>query len=133
VTEPRPGSARILIVDDEPSVRRFAARVLVEEGYLVEEAADGAEALLLVRGGARIVHVVVTDVVMPRLNGVELLARARGVAPAASRHSRAGMGIAPPCGMLTKPFSAERLAEEVRRCPPGADPLAVSGSSGGGR
>ena len=43
-----------------------------------------------------------------------------------------GMGIAPPCGMLAKPFSAERLVEEVRRCLPGADPLALAGSSGAG-
>ena len=58
----------ILVVDDEPSIRRFAARVLLEEGFPVREAADGAQALEIVRAGG--VSVLVSDVVMPRLNGV---------------------------------------------------------------
>ena len=138
MTEPRSGTARILIVDDEPAVRRFAARVLLEEGFLVVEAADGAEALALVRTLA--VDVVVSDVVMPRLNGVELLHALAVSHPQLpvilmSGYAMArleGMGIAAPCGMLPKPFPAQRLVEEVRRCLPGADPLALSGSSGGG-
>jgi hypothetical protein len=37
---------------------------------------------------------------------------------------------ATPCALLTKPFSAERLVEEVRRCPGGADPLALAPGTG---
>jgi CheY-like chemotaxis protein len=136
MTAPHPGSARILIVDDEPAVRRFAARVLVQEGFVVAEAADGAEALTLVRASA--VDAVVSDIVMPRLNGVELLKALAASHPQLpvilmSGYAAAqleGMGIAAPCGMLTKPFPAERLVQEVRRCLPGTDPIAVSGSSG---
>ena len=73
VTAPRPGCCRILVVDDEPVVRRFAVRVLEAEGFLVSEAADGAEALRLLREEVPDVDAVVSDIVMPRLNGVELL------------------------------------------------------------
>ena len=66
-------SRRILVVDDEPTVRRFATRVLAEAGYLVEEAPDGAAALDRVHGGPVPLDAVVSDIVMPRLNGVELL------------------------------------------------------------
>ncbi len=121
-------------MDDEPSVRRFAARVLVDEGYLVDEAEDGADALGRLRVGPASVDVVVSDVVMPRLNGVGLLQAINaqhprlpvilmsGYAPGQLQ----GMGIAAPCGILLKPFSGESLLEEVRRCLPEADPLAAS-------
>jgi two-component system cell cycle sensor histidine kinase/response regulator CckA len=138
VTEPRAGSARILIVDDEPAVRRFAARALLEEGFLVQEAGDGVEALGLIRTMS--VSVVVTDVVMPRLNGVELLRELSATYPdlpviLMSGYAAAqleGMGIAAPCGILVKPFGADRLVEEVWRCLPGAGPVRVSGSNGVG-
>ena len=132
MTESRAGAARILIVDDEPSVRRFAARVLSEEGFLVDEASDGAEALDHVRTGAGVVDVVVTDVVMPRLNGVELvhqLAESHPHIPVILMSGYAaaqldGMGIVAPCGLLAKPFPAERLVEEVRRCLPASNAAA---------
>jgi len=117
VTESRPGPARILVVDDEPAVRRFAARALLEEGYLVEEAADGAAALALVHAAVPVVHAVVSDVVMPRLDGVELLRALASSHPqlpvilmsgyAATQLE--GMGIAAPCGILAKPFPPRRL------------------------
>jgi CheY-like chemotaxis protein len=136
VSASRAGSHRILVVDDEPAVRRFTARVLSEEGYLVEEAADGAEALGRVRYGEPAVDAVVSDVVMPRLNGVELLRELAALRPAlpiilmsgyATEHLD-GIGIAAPCGILSKPFRGERLIEEVRRCLTDADPLAFSTS-----
>jgi two-component system cell cycle sensor histidine kinase/response regulator CckA len=129
VTAPFVDSSVILVVDDEPSVRRFAARVLVEEGFVVREAGDGQEALEVVNTGG--VAALVCDVVMPRLNGVQLmevLARSHPQLPVLLMSGYAtgqleGMGIAAPCGLLPKPFSAERLVEEVRRCLGNADPL----------
>jgi two-component system cell cycle sensor histidine kinase/response regulator CckA len=112
------------VVDDEPLVRRFAARVLEEEGFLVSEAADGAEALRLVRGEVPALDAVVSDIVMPRLNGVELLEALSSTHPQLPVLLMSGyasgdlqsMGIAAPCAILPKPFTPERLVEELRRC-----------------
>jgi two-component system cell cycle sensor histidine kinase/response regulator CckA len=141
VSATRAGSHRVLLVDDEPSVRRFACRVLTEQGYIVEEAANGVEALDRVREGGPPVDLVVSDVVMPRLNGVELTLALNALHPSLpvilisgyATGQLEGMGIAAPCGILGKPFSGERLIEEVRRCLEGADPMAVSASDGSGR
>ena len=63
----------VLVVDDESAVRRFAVRVLQREGYEVLEAADGHEALEMIRAGQVTVDLIVSDIVMPRVNGVELM------------------------------------------------------------
>jgi DNA-binding NtrC family response regulator len=140
VTGLRPGPARILIVDDEPAVRRFVARALMEEGFLVEEAGDGAAALQVVLAASPAVHAVVSDIAMPELDGVELLRALAASHPQLpvilmsgyGATQLEGMGIAAPCGILAKPFPPERVVEEVRRCLQDVDPLAVSGSGGAG-
>jgi DNA-binding NtrC family response regulator len=119
----------VLVVDDEAAVRRFAARVLARDGYTVLEAQDGAEALELFNGREAPVDVVVSDIVMPRLNGVELMeaiSRSHPGIPVILMSGYASaalseMGIATPCGIITKPFPAERLLDEVRRCVRGRD------------
>lgn len=118
--------ARILVVDDEAAVRRYVRRVLEAERYAVHEAADGAEALELVRSEPATWDLIVSDIVMPRCNGVELHERLAALAfgtpvilmsgYAATELSR--LGIAAPCGVLVKPFEANRLLDEVRRCLP---------------
>jgi DNA-binding NtrC family response regulator len=118
------GREHVLVVDDEPVVRRYVARVLEEEGYATCEASDGAEALRLLRGADTRFGVVVSDIVMPRVNGVELLEALSRSYPdlpiilmsgfGASQLS--SLGIAAPCAVLAKPFPAERLVDEVRRC-----------------
>jgi len=138
LSEPPAASRRILVVDDEPSVRRFASRVLVEAGFLVEEAMDGAAALDRVIGGGAL-DAVVSDVVMPRLNGVELMRALAATHPglpvilmsAYATGQLEGMGIAAPCAILPKPFSGDRLIEEVRRCLTEIDPLALSDADAG--
>jgi two-component system cell cycle sensor histidine kinase/response regulator CckA len=117
-------ASQVLVVDDEPLLRRFAARVLVEDGYIILEASDGAEALELVNAGAELLDLVVSDIVMPRMNGVELLQILSVTQPQLPVVLMSGYGtpqlaergIAAPCGILSKPFSAERLLDEVRRC-----------------
>jgi DNA-binding NtrC family response regulator len=114
----------VLIVDDEAAVRRFAARVLAREGFEVLEATDGAEALDLVKDGEASIDVVVSDIVMPRMNGVELMQALSLSHPGLpvilmSGYATAALselGIATPCSILTKPFQAERLLAEVQRC-----------------
>lgn len=113
-----------LVVDDEIPVRRFVARVLAREAFTVLEAADGVEALDLVKSGKGPVDVVVADIVMPRMNGVELMQALALNYPdlpviLMSGYAAAGLselGIEPPCGILNKPFPADRLVAEVHRC-----------------
>src|SRR5574338_965130 len=64
--------AQILVVDDEEVVRRFAARVLLGRGHTVAEAADGRKALAKVEELGSDVRLVLSDIVMPSMNGVEL-------------------------------------------------------------
>ena len=114
----------MLLVDDERAVRRFASRVLQQDGHTVHEAADGAEALELIESGAVPVELVVSDIIMPRLNGVELMKALAVTHPAVpvilmsayAQGELAEKGVAAPCGVLPKPFPAARLLEEVRRC-----------------
>ena len=139
VSETHTVSRRILVVDDEPTVRRFASRVLVEAGYLVEEVGDGAAALDRVLADASPLHAVVSDIVMPRLNGVELLVALTATRPGLpvilmsgyGTEQLHGMGIAAPCAILPKPFSSDRLLEEVRRCLADIDPLALADADSG--
>lgn len=121
----------VLVVDDEAAVRRFAARVLARDGFEVLEANDGVDALELLKVASPPVDIVVTDIVMPRLNGVELMEALSVSHPGLpvilmSGYATAALselGIATPCSILNKPFPAERLLAEVHRC--------MSGRGGG--
>ncbi|MCB1127537.1 MAG: PAS domain S-box protein, partial [Verrucomicrobiae bacterium] len=71
--------AKILIVDDERSIRRTLGEFLREAGYEVVEAEDAGAAMALLEGAG--FDVVVSDIILPRVNGVELLRRIQTVAP----------------------------------------------------
>jgi CheY-like chemotaxis protein len=66
------GNATILLVEDEPGVRRVAARLLGLAGYTVLEATNGLEGLHFVDKHHDAIRLIVTDVVMPELSGFEL-------------------------------------------------------------
>ena len=70
---------RLLIVDDEPHVRSPMAEVLRQRGYAVEEAASGPEALAQLAN--KPIDLMVLDLVMPGMNGVEVIRRARQTRP----------------------------------------------------
>ena len=97
---------------------------MLEDGFEVIEAADGAEALDLVEGSADPLRVVVSDIVMPKLNGVQLLQRLSITHPELPVILMSGYagpelaqrGIQAPCSLLVKPFKPEELVAEVRRC-----------------
>ena len=71
------GAGRILFVEDEAAVRGIAARLLRQRGYEVIEAADGEEALVLAEEWAGQIDMLISDVIMPGLDGPSLLRKAR--------------------------------------------------------
>ncbi|MGN6393637.1 MAG: response regulator [Gemmatimonadales bacterium] len=115
---------RILVVDDEPGVRRIIQRMLEESGYQVYEAGDGRMALDLVRTAPELLDLVVADIAMPRLNGIALMqvlaveipelpcVLISGYAPPELEQ----FGLTPPCGVLRKPLVEPEFLAEVRRC-----------------
>jgi two-component system cell cycle sensor histidine kinase/response regulator CckA len=122
-TGPTPtGNEKVLVVEDEPAVRRLAVLGLRAQGYSVLEAADTREALEIAASSPRI-DLVVSDVVMPGMSGPELIERLRQGSSVArvllmSGHPEAvilprdiaARGFA----FLPKPFTPERLARKVR-------------------
>lgn len=71
------GSETLLLVEDEPAVRMFARQVLQRYGYHVLEASDGDDACRIAADEKQRIAILVTDVVMPHMNGRELAARLR--------------------------------------------------------
>jgi two-component system, cell cycle sensor histidine kinase and response regulator CckA len=67
--------AMILLAEDDPAVRSLLARVLRSRGYTVVEAANGAEAILAAEANPLPFQLLLTDVVMPKVNGPELATR----------------------------------------------------------
>jgi len=72
------GAGKILFVEDESAVRTVAARLLRARGYEVIEAADGEEALVLAEENAGSIDMLISDVIMPGMDGPTLLKKARG-------------------------------------------------------
>lgn len=109
----------ILLVDDDESVRELGARILERRGFRVILASDGVQALALSNDEPD-VHLLVTDVVMPKLGGVELAKKLRELRP--STRVLFMTGLAPDRWddhhvegpVIRKPFVLEDLAERVR-------------------
>lgn len=123
MTEPGHGEV-VLVVDDEDSVRALARAVLERLGYRVRQAADGVEALELVRAAAGSVSIVVLDQTMPRLSGIETLRELRRVAPSLPVILTSGYepGGGPQGdedieadGFLPKPYPPDALGRLVRQ------------------
>jgi DNA-binding response OmpR family regulator len=112
----------ILVVDDDPWVRGFARDVLAAEGYRTLEAADGPDAIRVAGEHPGPIHMLLSDVVMPGMNGCEL---AVGLAPllpgmkvmfmsAYDRDFLVTNGLNPMGPVITKPFTPEYLSRRVR-------------------
>jgi PAS domain S-box-containing protein len=121
-TADRPAS--ILLVEDQPAVRRLARRILAKQGYHVREAGDAEAALRILADGQRI-DLLLTDIVLPGgVSGIELARRARtswpelkllyasGHASERARSETAGRLEAP---LLQKPFHPDELLALVRK------------------
>jgi CheY-like chemotaxis protein len=81
LADDEPGRLVVLVVDDEPVVRAYVARALTLAGIEVAVAADGREALRLVAEDRVRPSVVLTDIDMPAMSGVELAARLLAIRP----------------------------------------------------
>jgi two-component system cell cycle sensor histidine kinase/response regulator CckA len=113
----------ILVVDDQEGVRALLRRELTEHGHTVLEAADGAEALHLVRRRNGAVDLILCDVVMPQMNGTELATRIgvefpdvpvilmSAFTPAGVARVGVSETLVP---VLQKPFEPNQLAELVQ-------------------
>ena len=75
------GTELILVVEDEASVRNMLVRILTDHGYSVLEAANGEEALRLIENSDGVFDLLVTDVIMPRMGGRELMEKLHMVFP----------------------------------------------------
>ena len=78
---PARGRAGILVVEDEPSVRKVIKDILMASGYMVIDAASGMEALEIIAARKTEVDLVVVDAIMPGLNGAETLRKLRVIKP----------------------------------------------------
>ena len=117
------GDETVLVVDDQDEVMRLTSRVLRTQGYSVLEARSGADALRVAAAHAGTVHLLVTDVMMPGLNGRELAAELLRERPGLRVLYLSGYSggalvnqgvIEPGIAVLSKPFTTEGLARRVR-------------------
>jgi two-component system cell cycle sensor histidine kinase/response regulator CckA len=117
------GTGRVLLVEDEDSVRNFAVRALKRQGYEVIEATTGVEALELVATETRPIDIVVSDVVMPEMDGPTMLTEMRKTRPdlkvifvSGYPDDRFKTSLDPDAhyAFLAKPFSLPQLAAKVK-------------------
>jgi two-component system cell cycle sensor histidine kinase/response regulator CckA len=111
-------AATILFVDDDDAVRVLASRLLAKGGHRVLIAANAGEALLIAESHGPVIELLVTDTVMPYMDGPSLVRRMRGMLPAIgviliSGHSPRGQGSEGQDPFLAKPFSETQLARIV--------------------
>ncbi|MGH9317627.1 MAG: response regulator [Thermoanaerobaculia bacterium] len=129
--KPLPGSETILLVEDDESVRALARRVLVSYGYTVLEALNGEDAMDVVSRHRGVIHLMVTDAVMPGMSGPQLARQLSSLRPdmrvlfisgytddAIVRHGL----LKPTEAFLPKPFSPDALVRKVREVLQAAPP-----------
>jgi PAS domain S-box-containing protein len=117
------GTETILIVEDEAGVRKMVKRILTAGGYAVHIAASGSEAMRWCEQHSGEIHLLLTDVVMPDMNGRQLAERATALRPklkvlfmsgysgdAIVHHGLLGSGT----DFVAKPFNAVELQHKVR-------------------
>jgi PAS domain S-box-containing protein len=118
------GSETILLVEDEDKVRELAQRILIQYGYTVLEASQGAEALQICERYTGPIDLLITDVVMPGgMSGLQLAERLQAQRPGTSVLYMSGYidkamvyysGLSPKSAFLEKPFSLNGLVQKVR-------------------
>ena len=117
------GTGTIMLVEDDDAVRMFGARALRNKGYRVVEARSGAAALGLIENGAGPVDLLISDVVMPEMDGPALIREVRDIDPAikvifisgyTEDSFRQRLDSDRDIDFLAKPFSLQELALKVK-------------------
>lgn len=117
------GNETILLVEDDRSVRKLVREILTENGYDVLEASNGEAALAICGGRQEPIHMLLTDLVMPQMSGIELTTRVRNLHPEAKPLVMTGYASDSPirgsmanfdATFIEKPFTPESLARKVR-------------------
>jgi PAS domain S-box-containing protein len=118
------GSETILLVEDEEAVRGLASRILEKQGYRVIPAQHGREAMDIAASEEGHIDLVLTDIVMPGMNGRGLVERLAGIRPRIKSLYMSGYTdddivrrgfIEPSKVFLQKPFTSEALLQSVRK------------------
>ncbi len=116
--------ATILVADDDPAVLRMIAILLEKEGHKTIRASNGLEALLVYQSYAPQIDLLLTDIDMPEMNGMELAARIHATHPSAAIVLMSGAapvgGVAVPGSfpIVKKPFQKAILLAAVQEaCP----------------
>ena len=116
------GEERILLVEDEPAVRKFVRSMLEKQGYTVIESVDTDDALRIAADDSVPIDLLLTDVIMPRLNGPELAERVTALRPAikvlymsgyTDRAVRLQDRLGGDSHFIQKPFTPAELVEKV--------------------
>ena len=122
-TESLRGVESILVVEDESMVRKIAIRILAELGYSVREATDGLDALKMIETEEFAIDLLLTDVVMPGMNGRELAEKLKGKFPGLKVLYTSGYtenviahrgALDKNVHFISKPYLPQTLAAKVR-------------------
>jgi two-component system, cell cycle sensor histidine kinase and response regulator CckA len=133
------GQDTILLVEDEEAVRSFAARALKLRGYSVLEASGGEEALEIVKNSRAPIDLIITDVVMPNMDGPTLVRAVKRIKPEiavifmsgyAEEAFRRNDEKAEDLHFLPKPFGLKQLAAKVKEVLSGAPQPRRMGTDG---
>ena len=121
---------RVLVVEDDRAIRSGLADLLTDEGYAALEAANGAEALALLRGAAEMPHVILLDLMMPVMDGAAFRQHQRNdpalaaipvvVLSAVGRAQQRAATALGAAAVLPKPPRIDDLLELLRRLAPPA-------------
>jgi two-component system cell cycle sensor histidine kinase/response regulator CckA len=117
------GAETILLVEDEPAVRTFVTRALRHQGYQVLDASNGGEALIIAEQHQGRIHLLLTDVIMPRVSGKQLAERLLRTVPELRVLYMSGYAediiashgvLEPGAAFIEKPLTAENLGRKIR-------------------
>ena len=113
----------VLVVEDEPDLRALICKSLQAEGYRVLQAENGESALNVIAAASQRIGIMITDIVMPKMNGIKLAERVRAlsletrilfVSGYADRVFERAGSFEPEANFIEKPFDLDVLLAKVR-------------------